>query len=64
VSADAFDRRVLARIAKDPGTRCIEVAAAFGVDTVDVTRSLYRLKRAGLVKAKGNTRATTYTVAK
>jgi len=62
-SVEADARRVLGVIRKRPGVRAVEIAEALGLTTRDVSDVLRALKRARAVKRRGNTRATTYTVA-
>ncbi len=59
-----FDARVLGVIRRAPDVRAVEIAERLGVEVAPVTASLYRLKRAGKVRGRGATKATTYRVLK
>lgn len=56
------DARVRGEIRRAPNIRADEIAARLGWDVASVSASLRRLKVAGQVQPRGNTRATTYTV--
>ena len=62
MTAADLDARVLKSIVRAPDSRAVEIAERLGVDVTDVKASLYRHKRAGTVRTKGRTRATTYRV--
>lgn len=56
----ALDGRVLASIRSVPDSSAVGIAERLGEPVIDVRRSLYRLKRAGRITGRGQTRATTY----
>lgn len=56
------DARVREEIRRAPNIRADEIAARLGWAVASVSASLRRLKVAGRVRPRGNTRATTYTV--
>jgi len=62
--ADALDKKVFAVIARNPRIRAAEIAEKIGEPSVDVRRSLARLKFSKKVRSSGNTRATVYRASK
>jgi predicted ArsR family transcriptional regulator len=60
VTAKALDDRVIRAIRRVPDQRADEIAERLGEPTVDVRRSLYRLKNARRVRTSGVKRGTTY----
>jgi DNA-binding GntR family transcriptional regulator len=53
--------KVLAYLAKHPGSRGEEIAAEFGTDTGTLRPVLHRLRDDGNIKVQGKARATSYS---
>jgi hypothetical protein len=54
--------RVLAYVAKHPGSRGEEIAAEFSTDSTTLRPVLHRLRDDAKIKVQGKARATTYSV--
>jgi DNA-binding MarR family transcriptional regulator len=55
-----LDARVAASVRRNPGSGAAEIAERLGEPVVDVSAALRRLRAAGRITKRGNTRAARY----